>query len=270
MLRSFALLALLPVALAAQVRNPVSAPRPDTARAAVAGRPTGTIDGVVSDTGLRPLAVAEAAIVGTNTRVTTTADGRFRLVNVPAGQYLLIVRRIGYAPTSSVIQVVPGDTVRLAYTLNRSDLLLDTVRVRERRVTLRMLDFERRRAQGLGQFLTQEQIDRRNVPNASDLLRPLRGVYVSPLNSDNALGELIALSRREGGTFGGDGAGACAMQVVLDGVIMPRFFPLNLLPPPRDIAGVEVYDGPATSPPQFGGPDRRCGTILVWTRDGYY
>ena len=58
-------------------------------------------------------------------------------------------------------------------------------------------------------------------------------------------------------------------QVVLDGIILPRNFDLDLLPPPKQIAGIEVYTGAATIPPQFGGPDRRCGVVAVWTRDGY-
>lgn len=46
----------------------------------------------------------------------------------------------------------------------------------------------------------------------------------------------------------------------------PRF-PLELLPTPKEIAGIEVYDGPATVPAQFNGLDRRCGMVLVWTKD---
>ena len=67
----------------------------------------------------------------------------------------------------------------------------------------------------------------------------------------------------------GEGAYACAMQVVIDGVPMPPRFPLELLPTPREIAGIEVYSGPATTPAQFSGLDRRCGLIAIWTRDGY-
>jgi hypothetical protein len=48
---------------------------------------------------------------------------------------------------------------------------------------------------------------------------------------------------------------------------MPPRFPLELLPTPKEIAGIEVYDGPATVPAQFSGMDRRCGMVLVWTKD---
>ena len=58
------------------------------------------------------------------------------------------------------------------------------------------------------------------------------------------------------------------MQVYLDQVPLPSPFNLELLPPPRDLAGIEVYAGPATIPPQFNGYNRGCGVILVWTKDG--
>lgn len=226
------------------------------------------IDGIVTDTLLRPIVSAEVSVLGTSARVVTGENGRFRMLQVPAGQYLLVVRRIGYAPTSGVIEVPPGDTLRLSYTLNRSVVALDTVRTRERRVTMRMLEFEQRRMQGIGQFITQEYIEQRGSLQVADFLRNIRGVNISRITNDQFAG-MVALSRREGGSVLGEGSGACAMQILLDGIILPRSFNLELLPPPKQIAGVEVYTGPASVPPQFGGVDRRCGVIAVWTRDGY-
>lgn len=227
----------------------------------------GIIDGIVTDTLLHPLPVADISIVGIGSRLTTSANGRFRFQQVPSGQYLIVVRRIGYAPTSGIVQVARGDTLRVSYTLARSISEMDTIRVREHRVSKRMYEFEGRRAQGVGQFLTQEDIERRGSVQIADYLRSMRGVDVSRQTSEAFAGN-IALSRREGGSYS-DGSGACAMQIVLDGIILPRFFNLDLLPSPKQIAGVEVYSGAATVPPQFGGADRRCGLIAVWTRDGY-
>lgn len=227
----------------------------------------GVIDGSVTDTLLKPLPVADITVVGTGSHVTTTANGKFRFMQVPAGQYLMVVRRIGFAPTSSIVQVGKGDTLRVNFTLARSVAVIDTVRVRERRVSMRMADFEARRKQGMGQFLTQEEIDKKGSVQISDFLRSFRGVDISR-QTQEAFGGTIALSRREGGTFG-EGSGACAYQVLLDGIVMPRFFDLELLPSPKQIAGVEVYSGAATVPLTFGGPDRRCGVIAVWTRSGY-
>lgn len=228
----------------------------------------GVIDGVVTDTLLKPMSVASITVVGTGLRVTTGDNGRFRLIQVPAGQYLLIVRRIGFAPTSGIVQLPPGDTLRLAYSLARSVSVMDTIRVRERRVSMRMTEFESRRLQGVGQFVTQEEIDRRaSSTQTFDYLRQLSGIEVSRQTDQGAFGSVIALSRREGGSLG-LGQSACPMQIMLDGVVLPNSFDLQLLPSPKQISGIEVYAGAATVPPQFGGNDRRCGLIAFWTRDG--
>lgn len=229
----------------------------------------GVIDGAVTDTLLQPLNAADVTVIGTGARVVTGASGRFRMLQVPPGQYLLVVRRIGYAPTSGVIEVPPADTVRLAYALVRSDRLLDTVRVKGERITMRMLDFDRRRQQAQGQFITQAEIERRGSLQTSDFLRYMRGVQVSQ-NTTQAFGGTQVYSRREGGGFDANQQQQyCPMQVLLDGIVLPSYFNLDLLPPPKQIAGIEVYAGAATIPPQFSGVDRRCGVVAVWTRDGY-
>ncbi len=255
--------------------SPLAAQRTTSIRdraAQEAPRPVGglsVVDGIVTDSLLRPLGSADVSVVGIGARVVTSENGRFRLLQVPPGQYLLVARRIGFAPTSGIIEVPSSDTLRLAYTLMRSSNMLDTVRVKERRVSLRMAEFEGRRLQGVGQFITQEEIERRGSSKVSDYLQLMRGINVSPQTSSQFAGT-IAISKREGGSVGGDGSGACALQVFLDGIVMPRFFNLDLLPSPKNISGIEVYSGAATAPAQFGGADRRCGMILVWTRDGYY
>lgn len=258
--------------LYAQVRSTTidRAKRDEERRAELANTARlGVIDGVVTDTTLQPLNAADVTIVGAGLRVVTGANGRFRLVQVPPGQYLLVVRRIGYAPTSGIVEVPVADTLRLSYTLERSTFALDTVRINSRRVTMRMVDFEQRRLQGIGQFITQEEIERRGSVQTSDFLRYMRGVQVSQ-NTTQIFGGTQVYSRREGGGFDANQQQQfCPMQVLLDGIILPRYFNLDLLPPPKQIAGIEVYSGAATIPPQFGGVDRRCGVVAVWTRDGY-
>jgi hypothetical protein len=230
-------------------------------------RTTGVIDGAVSDTALRPISFAEVTILRTEIKLQTNAAGKFRFLDVPAGQYLLIVRRIGYRPVSSIIQVGVRDTLRLAFTLLPTVQSLETVTVTEERRSMRMIEFDQRRAQGWGYFITGEQIEKRNLPVAADYLRLAPSVSLAPSANASGIADLVAISKREGGSIYGDGAGACALQLVVDGVPMPPRFPLELLPTPKEIAGIEVYDGPATVPAQFSGMDRRCGMVIVWTKD---
>lgn len=262
---------LLPAALDAQAKTTVrDRAQQERARDAVRDADRfAVLDGLVTDTLMRPLGSADVSVVGTGARVVTGENGRFRMLQVPPGQYLLVVRRIGYAPTSGIIDVPEKDTLRLSYALLRSNNLLDTVQVRGSRITMRMLDFEKRRQQGQGQFITQEEIERRGSLQTSDFMRYMRGIEVSQVTTQAFAGTQV-YSRREGGGFtDGQQQQYCTLQVILDGIILPRNFNLDLLPPPKQVAGIEVYTGAATVPPQFGGVDRRCGVVAVWTRDGY-
>jgi len=257
------LTALVPAPVRAQqVRPGLPGSAADSARTR---RALGVIDGVVSDTNLAPIQGAQIAILRTNLRLGTGPNGRFRIVDVPPGQYLVIVRRLGYRPTSAIVQVPVSDTLRLSYTLEQLVTTLDPVVVTEKRQSLRLMEFEYRRKLGAGQFLTQQEIEQRNSVFATELFRRFLSVNVTT-SYLSAIPVHYALSRREGGN---PMLGACPMQVILDNVPLPTPFNLDLLPSPRELAGIEVYSGAGTIPPQFGGFNRGCGVIAVWTRDGY-
>ena len=233
----------------------------------------GTIDGFVGDSALNPLQAAEVKILSTNVKVSTGPNGRFRISQIPAGSYVLIVRRIGYGPTSAVVQVAANDTLRPSYSLERVGTTLSAAVVTAERTSIRLKEFNDRRRVGLGQYMTADEIDQHHVLSATELMRRFSTVNVSPSNTNSSGGspDQYALSRREGGSlFGAVGGqnGYCAMQVWVDNVRMPLPFNLDLLPSPRDLAGIEVYAGPATTPPQFQGFDATCGVILIWTKDG--
>ncbi|MEO8620727.1 MAG: carboxypeptidase regulatory-like domain-containing protein [bacterium] len=261
-------------ALIALAAHPLSAQRsaapvrpaaaPDTSSRG--GREYGTIDGVVSDTNLAPLRGAFVSILSTKVRVGTGPNGRFRITKVPPGQFILIVTRAGYRPNSAAIDVHASDTLRLSYTLAEvSATELAGVTVTEKAVSFRMAGFEARRRVGLGQFMTADDIDRNNTTFATELFRRFTSINVSPSRT-SSLTEWFALSSREGAN---PQLGACPMTVYIDQIPMPTPFNLDLLPSPKEFGGIEVYAGSATVPPQFNGPNRGCGVILIWTKDGY-
>lgn len=224
----------------------------------------GVIDGLVSDDNLVPLQAAFISILGTPLKIGTGPNGRFRITGVPAGSYLVIVKRVGYRPTSGVVEVPSNDTLRLSYTLDKVDAkALETVVVTEKSPSIKMQEFETRRKLGVGEFMTREQIEKHNSVYSTELLRSFKAVYVANDNS-GPITQYYALSKREGGN---PQVGACPMQVYVDQVPLPSPFNLDLLPPPRDLAGIEVYAGASTIPPMFNGYDRGCGVVLIWTRD---
>jgi hypothetical protein len=252
---------------AQQKRTTLPGTRTDSTTAPRIGR--GVIDGLVTDSLLSPLQGATVQIVRTEVRVGTGPNGRFRMTDVPAGQYLVIARRVGFRPTSGIVEVAAGDTLRLSYALERLPTSLEAVVVTEQRLSLRMAEFELRRKAGEGEFLTEAQISRRASIDTRDLLATFKAVTVSPSYTNGSIADYYAMSKRSGigGMAGSGGFGACVMQVVLDGVVLPSPFNLTLLPSPKWVAGLEVYAGPATIPPQFSGYNRGCGVVLVWTKD---
>jgi hypothetical protein len=261
-LKSFVVSLALAVSPAVAAQGQVTASRTP---APGATRPSGVVDGIVSDTNLVPLQGAFVSILGSNIRVGTGPNGRFRIVRVPEGRHLIIVKRVGFRPTSGVVDVPADDTLRLSYMLDklRPDEL-DPVVVTARSPSIRMAEFEGRRKVGIGEFMTEEQIAARNSVFPTELFRGFRSVNVSPSRT-GAITQYFALSAREGGN---PQLGACPMQVYVDQVPLPSPFNLDLLPPPKSIAGIEVYAGASTIPPQFAGSNRGCGVILVWTKDG--
>jgi hypothetical protein len=227
----------------------LAAAQGDSARARPA---VGSIDGLVSDTALTPLTDVTISVVGSEIRVVTGANGRFRILAMPPGHYRLLARRIGKEPSLVEVQVVAGETAHPAILLEPVATSLGAVRVVTNRLSGKLREFDVRSRGGQGQYLTAEQIEKRGVREVGDLLAHLRSVYVYADSAFNVRG--------------GMGSARCPMQVLVDGL---RFgFDLAVLPPPRDIAGIEVYVGPATMPPQYHSKQNHCGIILIWMKDG--
>jgi hypothetical protein len=227
-----------------------------TARAQPRGATgVGAVDGIVTDTNLVALGNAIVSVLGSGVHVTTTTNGRFRIVSLPAGSYYLVVHRVGYVPISVGVQVAANDTLRASFTMSPIANVLDTVITTAKRLTMRLEEFESRRTAGFGTFLTQVDIEKRQAVVFGDLLRAIPSVYVA----HGRMFEEFAASTRSGG---------CYMNVYVDNVLLPR--PTNLfnLPSPKDVAAIEIYPGSATVPLQYKSANSGCGVILIWTRGG--
>jgi hypothetical protein len=259
----------VPVALATAGTFALAQQPAGTAKRAPA---LGTVDGLVTDTSLAPIAGATVSIAGSTIQVVTGTNGRFRMVQVPSGEYIVVVRHLGFAPVWASLQVDAADTLRLSFALEHTTSELDTVKVTGKRSSVRMAEFEERRKLGLGQFMTQDQIEKHNSIYATELIRTFSSVNVRPAPGRAASIPLyIAMSLRPGGSGNGSMKGGglfCPLKVVIDGVQMPNPYNLDDLPPPRDLVAIEVYSGPATVPLRFKSADTSCGVILVWTKDG--
>jgi anti-sigma factor RsiW len=97
----------------------------NSARADVAN--AGSVQGRVTDANKTPIVGAMVQIAGTNTAVTTGAQGEYSLGGVPAGERQLTVRRIGYQEIKRDVAVVQGQTVSADIVLAPAMLALDQV-----------------------------------------------------------------------------------------------------------------------------------------------
>ena len=67
------------------------------------------------------------------------------------------------------------------------------------------------------------------------------------------------------------GAKPCAPAIFIDGSPMiGRSGDLDFLALPDEVSGIEIYKGPASTPPQFYLPSTAtCGSIVIWTRSRF-
>ena len=83
---------------------------------AVAAQTTGSVTGTVVDLQSRqPLDGAQVTIVGTQLGALANAEGRFLVLNVPAGAHTVRVERIGYATAEQQVTVTAGGTSRVEF-----------------------------------------------------------------------------------------------------------------------------------------------------------
>lgn len=116
--------------------------------------------------------------------------------------------------------------------------------------------FYRRRARGLGAFLTRAQFGAQQDASLADVLRGVAGLTFS---SDSPTATVYTRGRVQGR--------ACPMAVFLDGAHAPQFTGLDHVPA-REVEGVEVYRGPSEVPIEYESTifGTACGALLIWTR----
>ena len=211
----------------------------------------------VTDTAGHPLAGVEVQVTGTSLRGTTDESGRIALVSVPAGKFVLRIRRLGFAELLVPITVTSGIVPDARYRMTPVATDLKKVVVRasglkpERYAgTGKFDEFYRRRAQGNGTFLTREIIDARNAQKSEDLLRMVTGVRIRYRGSVPSV-QFLRCDR---------------VNVYVDGIRSQDPFRDFFGMSPLDIEAIEVYHGIATVPPEFSPQPNDCAAIVVWTR----
>ncbi len=129
---------------------------------------TGTILGRVTNAATaQPLSGAEIRLVGSgNIGTVSQNDGRFELINVPAGTQQVQVRIVGFRPATATVTVTSGGETRLPFELKSEVLALEEMVV----TGLPMAARKRELGTSVGQISLAE-VEARPTPSVEALLQ---------------------------------------------------------------------------------------------------
>jgi len=213
--------------------------------------------GVIRDSSGAPIEDATIEIKGSSTR--SDSRGAFRLWTADIDTLTISIRRLGYFPVSAQIAARQRQWDTVVVELDRNPQVLGSVKVKESatRSALGLRDFEQRRAQGIGIFVTREEIAARNTNLPSDIFRTMRGVRLVRLRN-GLYGVRFSL-------YSGNRPG-CVPELWLDGQ-RARGMEVDELTA-NDIHAIEVYESFSTVPAPFAPSSNAvpCGTIVIWSR----
>ena len=90
---------------------------------------TATLSGTLHNLKNEPMAGATIKLNETNFGTTSAADGSFRIVNIPAGKYHLLVTTIAYKPFAEEITLNAGEVKHIELQLNDNTKELSQVNI---------------------------------------------------------------------------------------------------------------------------------------------
>ncbi len=203
---------------------------------------------------------------GATRTVITGPGGRALMPDVTPGLLRVRAKRIGLKPGQLAVTVEAGRNTVPILLSDATMPALDTVRIVGNKITNGRLDeFETRRLrhEATASFTHEDKV-KRNVVDAWQMLSGVSAVHFIP---SGANGGLLLVSSR-GMNVNASGALPCFIGVMIDGMVMQGEidgnFDMSHLPPPDQIAGMELFAGPAEIPAKYGGSlpesiDKRCG-----------
>lgn len=235
-----------------------------------------TVFGNVSDASTRgPIEGVRIAINDTLIAVTDPVGDFSVQHRIADGVNRLTVQRIGYETLVQEFRIEPLATeITLIIDLPpQAERLTDIVVKSHTPALNRKLEgFYRRLRQGIGQFLTPEEVAQIPASKATDILRRVAGLRVFPgdVKSEFALARCVRYQPRAyvNGVepFGADIGDIDRPRVYVDGQELSSA-DIDLTLNPGDISAVEVYTGGAQMPPEFNrAAPGRCGVIVIWTK----
>ena len=246
------------------------------AMARAQGAPTGTVVGRLTDArNGAPVQTGAVEIEGMLLRTQADLDGRFRLVGVPAGNRVLVVRRIGYALVRRTVAVTAGGETTADIALEPMAVALDQV------VVTGAAGGEQRRSLGnaVSMIDAGAELAKSSAPSLSGLLNA-RASGVVMASSTSRLGAAQAIQVRGRSSLSLENA----PLIYVDGVrvsnatgvgpasvggfaqqnsqVGGRINDIN----PSDIESIQIVKGPAAA--TIYGTEAANGVIQIITKKG--
>jgi TonB-linked SusC/RagA family outer membrane protein len=242
----------------------------------LAAQGTGTVRGtVVESSSRRPIADVQVTVVGSSVGAVTGSDGTFRVSNVPQGDRVLRVRRLGFIAQDRTVSVPLGQEVTTEFTLVPSPTQLEqlvitgTAGAAEKRTvanavsTVNVAELtERQTVLNVSEVLTAKapglviQANTGTPGTSSEIV--LRGYGSLTANRPVVFIDGVRINTENLGNFIPSGAGATNFS----GNTTSALDMIN----PNDIESVEVLKGPAAS--TLYGADAAGGVIQIITKKG--
>jgi hypothetical protein len=189
---------------------------------------------------------------GDRREITLSRQGRFVLSGMAPGLHRIEVRAVGYRPYTLDVELQPRQVMERQFPMVFTGEQLPDIEVEARKTRLlpRYGDFERRKQNKMGHFITRDEIRARGYMRLGDAIKGVRGVRVDCQEVDCVIHMARAPSN-------------CFPTYYVDGRPTRSFAAST---PVSDVHGIEVYRSAAEMPGEFTGAGAMCGVIAIWTR----
>lgn len=237
------------------VGSPIAA-----ARVAIGGGPPrALLSGRIVAANGAPVPDANVSLEGVQGSVTSNSDGMFSMKELPSGTQMMLVKKVGFAPVSRVVELNTREPVRLTFTMADAAQALAAVRVTgQMDNALNRVGFADRARQGLGKFLGPDDIEKMRPEMSLDIVRDIPGFKVRA----TGMGRILESTRA-----GGSATPGC-VNVYVDRSRFDQLSPgdLDQAIPVANIGAVEIYNSISSVPTEFSNAGRPCPTIVIWTK----
>ena len=208
----------------------------------------------------QPISDAEVTLSDLNVTARTDWSGEARIAGVAIGRHNFIIVKPGY-DSMVVALAVQGDSVGPVFRLLKTETpTLAPVTIPADPSTSYLADFEKRRHEGRGRYLTADDLEKKaNRSLVTVLAQAFSGLMSTPDPTRPGHNLLMTRRTRPRLTRVDD---HCGVDVYMDG--SPFLDDLEAIRP-NELAGVEYYTM-ETAPGEYRRPTDNCGVLVLWSK----